>query len=240
MPTLNLNQASKLYYGNVEAQKLYKGSQLLYPVPQIDPFLSDVILHLKGDDFTDNSQYAHTLTVSGSLAINTTIKKYGSGSIYIPPVTNLITLNSPNLTLGTTDWTIEYWAYRVSQTDNTGFLFFNNGSTTTNRISIEHYYNRERITIADKTYILLTDNPSLNTWVHKAFVKTGNTIKKYVGGILSESTTISTHNFNSSSWELLKTSSFCRITAYIDSIRITKSARYTANFNPETNTYLAY
>lgn len=31
MPTLNLNEATKLYYGNTEAQKLYKGSELLYP-----------------------------------------------------------------------------------------------------------------------------------------------------------------------------------------------------------------
>jgi hypothetical protein len=30
MPTLNLNEATKLYYGNTEAKKLYKGNQLLY------------------------------------------------------------------------------------------------------------------------------------------------------------------------------------------------------------------
>lgn len=31
MPTLNLNQANKLYWGNTEVQKLYKGNQQLLP-----------------------------------------------------------------------------------------------------------------------------------------------------------------------------------------------------------------
>lgn len=32
MTTLNLTQATKLYYGNAEIQKLYQGAQLLYPI----------------------------------------------------------------------------------------------------------------------------------------------------------------------------------------------------------------
>lgn len=32
MSVLNLNNANKLYYGNTEAQKLYKGNQQLYPL----------------------------------------------------------------------------------------------------------------------------------------------------------------------------------------------------------------
>jgi len=35
MSVLNLNNASKLYYGNTEAQKVYKGDRLLYPVPNV-------------------------------------------------------------------------------------------------------------------------------------------------------------------------------------------------------------
>jgi hypothetical protein len=62
MPTLNLNEAIKLYYGNTEAQKLYKGSELLYPIISFSPLDLSPALWL---DANDSSTIT---TVSGAVS----------------------------------------------------------------------------------------------------------------------------------------------------------------------------
>jgi hypothetical protein len=83
---------------------------------------------------------------------------------------------------------------------------------------------------------------SANAWQHIAVVRNGTNFSGYRDGT---GTTVATSSASvHSSGQALNvggdTNGFF-LNGYIDSFRITKGvARYTANFNPETDTYLAY
>lgn len=64
MTTLNLNQANKLYYGNIEVQKLYKGSNQYYP---IIPNSVD-ILSFNPSLWLDSGDNATVLQVDGKVS----------------------------------------------------------------------------------------------------------------------------------------------------------------------------
>jgi hypothetical protein len=244
MPTLNLNQANKLYYGALEVTKLYKGNSLLYPTG--DPFLSNVLLHLKGDDFNDSSPNPKTVTNLNNLVVlDTSIKKYGASSFNFNASGRCLFIpNNAGIT-SFSNLTIEYWCYYggaayaytgIWQYNNDSIYSSNSGELTTAQI-----FPSLTSTQINSSTSLAIDSVA-NAWHHFAVTFSGSTIKIYQNGMLKHTITctlpaLTANNFSIGNYSDNGGRYF---RGNIDSFRISNAIRYTANFNPETDTYLAY
>lgn len=83
--------------------------------PNGDPHWENVALLLHADGtngsntFFDSSRHNHILTAAGSAAISTTNPKYGTGAISLPTLNSRVSVQDAVLSLGNSDFTIEYW-----------------------------------------------------------------------------------------------------------------------------------
>lgn len=246
MPTLNLNSINKLFYSNTEAQKLYRGGDLLYPLP-VDPHLANVVLHLKGDgannstSIVDSSPTPKTITRVGDTKISTVQSKYGGSSIYFDGSDSLLTSTNTDFTFGTGDWTIEVWVYTINRREICGA--FTNGVYSSGNIGWGDYNNTFSF-YWNASSIAPISNYPLNQWVHLALTRQSNVHRSFINGVLTGTPTTRTTGETSNQFEIGTNGSQDQYrqfyTGYMDSFRITKGvARYTSNFNPETDTYLA-
>jgi hypothetical protein len=171
--------------------------------------------------------------------ISTARSKFGGSSIVFNGTSDTLTFPStPNLALGTGDFTIEFWVninalpgsqfaaiydMRTPNTDNIGF-------------DIMLYFNKFSFGTATNVYIAGTTTPSTNTWYHYAVTRSGNTFKQFLNGT-QEGTTYtgsSTQNFTNNTLKIANGANGY-FNGYLSGIRVTKGyARYTANFTPPT------
>ena len=217
--------------------------------PSGDEFFPNVSLLLNGDGtdgstaISDLSNNSLSLTISGNTQIDTTIKKYGTGSIQFDGNADYIQLPNDNaLSMGTGDFTIEFWVYSQTSGLDTFFRrFVKLGNDATSAIQIGHilsgasnggfasYYSSSGIIITGTTDIR-------NAWHHIAVVRSSGTVTLYVDGT-SEGTPIT--DTNNKVYNDPKIGSYSGTSGdfqgYLDDIRITKGvARYTSNFTPPT------
>jgi hypothetical protein len=170
------------------------------------------------------------LETVGNAQISTSVKKYGTGSIYFDGSGDyLYAPSSQNFSFGG-DFTIEFWLYQTA-TSGEGTTIYN---PTTNGInlfmSISSNWGIARSGVA-------VDNnfgtpPTFNTWNHIAVSRSGSTIKAFINGsqVFSGTNTIS---YVAGPLQI-GLSGFGSITGYIDDLRISKVARYTSNFTAPT------
>lgn len=242
MPTLNLNEATKLYYGNTEVQKLYKGSQQLYPFENPDPHWNNVTFLLRGNNITDISKTPKTI-VNNGVTVSNAQYKYGDSSLLFLPTNSYLTVTHNDMVLGTNPFTIEAWIYKSN---------FSSSNTNTNDgiVSFDTGSSNPRFAMYTDDLNLPLSIPNLfanksNQWLHLAYVREStatNMSKFYLNGVLAGSHTLSTNltstQMNIGSYSNL--SIYC-LDGYLQTFRVTRGiARYTANFNPETDTYLTY
>lgn len=218
-----------------------------------DPYIAHVTAGLRLDDATDVTGKIVTNT---GVIFDTNIVKTGTKSAYFKS-DNVSYLSMDNSTgqnsFGTDDFTIECW-YNMSSwvsTDPTiasirktsgsiGYgwrLFFNH---STNKLSFEMYDNNDSTaTLIEST--TLGGLGHYNIWNHVAVVRKGTVVKIFVNGILQGSTTISS-TFNivpnsTTPFEIGSSVISEYFTGYLDDFRITKLARYSANFFPLTDSF---
>jgi hypothetical protein len=218
-------------------------------VGAIDPNFANVSLLLHGNGtngsttFIDNSPNAFTVTAVGNAQIDTTIKKYGTGSIELDGTGDYLTVPSNAvLGLGAGDYTIELWIYLTLDFNVNGkgvitanylnnFAVIGANSGTGNRI--DFYY-------AGAAFSTSTTFINLNTWTHIAICRLSGTTKIYFNGnqvgtsnLLTGTGVANTVYVGTLSHDIPQTMS-----GYIDDVRITKGvARYTANFTPPSTQF---
>lgn len=217
-----------------------------------DPYLTSVTLLLSGDDLVDHSSSPKTITNYGNVAVSTTTKKYGTGSIYFDGATlTCMRVGSGSATelMDTAgNFTMEFWMYPTVFTTNETHLAHINplvGSYQTGCGVAMYGGNIYCLVNGYSTKFDSGVTYSINTWYHIAVVRDSTTITLYVDGVpvgtSSSSITAGTYNYlvigneiSGSSWD--NTYPF---TGYIDDFRITKGvARYTAAFYPPTTALL--
>jgi hypothetical protein len=209
-------------------------------VAQFDPNFANVSLLLHGNGtngsttFTDSSSNSLIVTGFGNAQIDTTIKKFGTGSLefdgngdYLSVATNAL------FNFGTGNFTIECFVYRPNQTggffassSGSGGLFFGILGD-----GLQIGFGRTGIAWDYQ----VAHNMAINTWYHVAITRSGTTMRLFVNG-----TQVGVNVTNSRSYDISTTSltigsqgAAFYLNGYIDDLRITKGvARYTANFTP--------
>ena len=199
---------------------------------------TSLLLKFENAKFLDGSRKNMIVPV-GSVAISTSVFKYGTGAIHEPnTVADYLEFfkTSGNNFLFTGDFTIEQWVY-VS-TGGEGRLFVvGNGTThvglTASTTNFNAYIQSAGPTITSATVVT-------NTWQHVALVRVGSTVTFYVGGV-SRGTTTNSGTLGYTN-PIVSTLGFGGSTGlrYFDEVRVTKGvARYTANFTPPTEAFLS-
>jgi hypothetical protein len=202
------------------------------------PFTSDAdvrwLLNFTNAGIFDNTG-KNVLETVGNAQIDTTTKKYGTGSLEFDGTGDwLLMANTPDQQLGTGNFTIEFWVYLASgDTGSARGLVAKGTSTTGWLVSLD---SSEKVVFTYTTSTITSSGAiTTNAWNHIAVVRSGtgsNQTKIYIGGTNDGTGTVST-DFNQTSVMYVgaNRTGGDPMKGYIDDLRITKGvARYTANF----------
>ena len=231
-----------LYEGNGSSQAINNGIEL-----------GDSTVLLLQDSFVDQSAIGNSITTSGDVSIDTSVKKYGSGSLEFNQTTtegHISLTNTDNFKFGSSPMTVEFWMYPTSTHSTEGQII---GDWTTGggtgpsnwTIYIQSSVLKFQVvnagnTGADQGYTLCSASVSINTWTHVAATFDGTYLRLFINGTLSSTQTFSSgfsveSGSYSSNIDIGDFTNFSGYSyrGYLDDIRVTKGlARYTATFTP--------
>jgi hypothetical protein len=210
-----------------------------------DPDYPNVSLLLHGDgtngstSIIDSSPSPKTVTAVGNAQISTAQSKFGGSSIAFDGTGDYLSVpNDGTLQMGSVDFTIEFWIYFNSLS---GYQTpFDKGVVSAGALLMQTGNGDGRINVYASGSLVFAEstNGSTATWTHYALVRNSGTLKLYRDGTETGSVANST-NFNSA--ETVGIGAYASfspgaysVNGYIDDLRITKVARYTANFTPPT------
>jgi hypothetical protein len=202
-----------------------------------------LLLNNTNSGIPELSQNNVVQTVS-TASVSTSVVKYGTGSLKFNGTSDYLSLPyNPAVKLGSSNFTIEFWAYfnsvAASQTiladtitASTGFswVFF----TSTGRLD---YYLSSNGTAWNIASAVPIGNVATGQWYHVALVRNGSTFTPYLNGVSGTTTTSALALYVNSSADLIGAGpgGINFFNGYLDDVRITNGiARYTANFTPPT------
>ena len=178
----------------------------------------------------------------GDAKIVTSTRKYGTGSMYFDGTGDYISLlSSDMLTIGTGDFTVEAWINPGSQPGAYGtivgaaaaggMVLTLRGAGTSSGIGLNPYGSGD---IFNYSYTF-----TQGTWVHIAVTRSGTSLRIFINGTQLSSTVTNSTNWGAiTRIGAIDSGGSQNFLGYIDDLRITKFARYTANFTPPTGTFL--
>ena len=209
-----------------------------------DSFSSSVVTALTFDvDFTDYSATNATWTASAG-ASRSTVQSKMFASAYFDGTVAGAKITSPASTannMGTGPFTIEMWAYMTAAPNLYNSLLSSLfGWFAGNSITIAFLDTRVLFfsSEANGAVIQGATAVSLNTWNHVAVCRSGTTTRLFLNGVQQGSIS-DNRDYGQHTALQLGNSPYGghgggeqRFNGYIDDFRITKAARYTANFTP--------
>ena len=202
---------------------------------------TELLLNFTNAGIIDNTGKNNLETV-GNAQIDTTTKKYGTGSMEFDGTGDwLLMPNTPDQQLGTGNFTIEFWVYLATgDTGSARGLVAKGTSTTGFLVSLD---SSQKVVFTYTTSTITSSGAiTLDAWNHIAVVREGtgsNQTKIYIGGTNDGTGTVST-DFNQTSVMYVgaNRTGGDPMKGYIDDLRITKGvARYTAAFTPPTKAF---
>jgi hypothetical protein len=202
--------------------------------------------------FVDSSPSAHAIT-NYDVIHSTTKSKFGATSLFMSDELDRLRLaDSPDWDFGTEDWTIDCWVNPTTAGNSPygwgGIVTF----TDTGKVTSPFLHNLRLQLTSRELYlgtsggnIVTSSTVPLTTWTHVAAVRSGDSIKLYINGVLgATSTGHSGQNHTSNGGGIEIGSSWFGYSAYywdgyIDEFRISKGiARWTENFKPPHRPYI--
>lgn len=207
----------------------------------LDPFWDRTVLACAFDNSLADATGLTTLSNTSNLVtFSSSTKKFGTHAAYFSGSgTQLATTNS-NLILGTGDFTIEFWVNRTTISADVGVLELRTSGTDATGLLLEYFPdNTLRVRSAASYKITSTTTCSANTWYHIALVRANGTTTLYINGVNNGSFADTTSY--SSGGTLYIGSLFnntYNLVGYLDDLRITRAARYTAAFDVPTASFL--
>lgn len=227
-----------------------------YGVPGNDAF-TKILLHMDGANggatFTDDAVGAassHVWSSIGGAVTSTGLVKLGATSLFKPQNGYIATPDNADFTLGSSDFTVDFW-FNANSNASTQIPIFGQVDATgaAGNSSIYGLRNTNGVVgigISSGSYTSLAgigiDTRDSN-WHHFALVRNGNALALYVNGSLVDSAAFSAAVPNSSSsFAIGKAGDFVfadQASAYIDEFRLSVGiARWTSNFTPPDAPYI--
>ena len=228
------------------------------------PFVNDantlLLLHMDGtnastvfrDDIGDGRRTPKDITVYGNTQISTTQSQIGGSSAYFDGAGDYLVIPNTNpISFGSSNFTIECW-YRANTRFTSYPVLLSNyvsSSFTTNAWALIDRHNDSNNTKftfwiynhSSSSPLLVSSTSVANgTWYHLAIIRNGNTIKMYVNGTeeASASFTGSLDGGTNPNISIGRANSAgTEIQGWIDELRFSNTARYTANFTAPTTAY---
>jgi len=204
---------------------------------------TSILLNYVNGGIYDNAMQSNLITV-GNAQISTTQFKFGGASMAFDGTGDWLTaIDTPNLQINAGDFTIEGWVYLNAIGVAYGIVSKGAASTgwslnVTSGNKLQFSYTASNLTGATSL--------AASTWYYFAVVRSGTAtgnVKIYLNGTSDvTSGTAITDNFNQTSILYVGASrtGTTALNGYIDDLRITKAARYTANFTSPTSQFLDY
>jgi hypothetical protein len=228
------------YVGYISDYRLVAGSaQSATPPTSPATAISgtNTLLNFTNGGIIDNAMMNDLETV-GNAQISTSVKKYGTGSLYFDGSGYLAGASTPNTNIDSGDFTFEAWVYLPDASVVCPIVAKGFGSAGGYMMWVQSTL-RVRVYNAAGSQFTATSSLSIsnNTWTYIAGVRSGNTITLYINGVADGSVSYSGTSTNSSRIEVGGyNSGTVYLNGYIDDLRITKGyARYTAAFTPPTS-----
>lgn len=184
-----------------------------------------------------------TITAYNDAQVDTAQSKFGGASalfdgtgdyLYIDPSENLIVAGSND------DFTIEAW-YRWNNTSGGQGLISDRPPTSSGYTTNNFYLEKNSSNTLFFGYngggdIINTSSVSANTWYHIAVVRSSGTTSLYLNGTQTGTTLSYTGQVGDGSIGIGAVVGQY-MNGWIDEIRISSTARYTANFTPSTSAF---
>jgi len=238
--SVNTSQWTKGYISNFRASITNRSTSL-----PTSPFTSDantkVLLGFTNAGIID-SIGKNVLETVGDARINTSIKKFGTGSIYFDGTGDYLnTQNILNANLGSGPFTIECWVY-FNSVSGTQFILSNYQTST-----IGYGLGLSSGTLGfwatgDVPDISTSITPATGIWYHLAVSGQSGAIKMFLNGTQIGSTFTGTPSLDSTNPLRIGDGAGGAVTqplnGHIDDLRVTKGvARYRYNFTPPTKAF---
>jgi len=195
---------------------------------------TDYQVHAFTNVYTD-----HTITANGDVANTRAQEKIGTSSIYFDGTGDYLNVgNSTDWDFGSGDFTLECWA-RASALPDQPRLFGDSGG---------NWFFRIGDSSGDKVISAYNGNwfgddqhgvVAVNTWYHFAWSRASGTNRFFFDGQLITDSTITNASISTTNLYIGGGVSSQDLDGYMDEIRISNSARYTANFTPSTTAFTA-
>lgn len=224
------------------------------PIKSWDPNYADVSLLLHANNtLVDSSQYSHVLTAYGAASASGAAK-FGVNSLSLDGDGDYFTVPSNSAFSFSGDFTIEAWIKLTAASSQYSGAYYGAclASTYTSSGANPGWQLRLDGTSSgyDTIYLYtgtaaLTWSASivLNTWHHVAVCRSGSSVRAFLDGTQCGSTStnsdsLTPSNANALSIGRLDLSGFAfYYTGLIDELRLTKAARYTANFTAPSEAF---
>lgn len=212
-------------------------------------------LLLHGDSFIDGSKDKRVITNTG-VAVSAAQSKFGDSSFYF---NGSAYLTMPGYDFGTDDFTIDWWEYPTNANAGTRFtnVYCTSYATQAGGLLTHLYYsNSLQIWLSNKTGGASTSdwnvfagetlgNNVVNTWTHRAVVRSGGSLMFFKNGTLEYTYNIGTNAVGYSSnrpWGIGNWASDYMLQGYsyigyIAEFRVSDIARWTESFTPPTEPY---
>jgi hypothetical protein len=201
---------------------------------------TSLLLNNTNAGILDNAMMNNLETV-GNAQLSTSVKKYGSASIYCDGTGDYV-VQPTNVSYGygTGNFTIEFWLYLNNTGLQTIFSNLSSASSTNPHLYINAasiiYYTASADRITSSTL-------STGIWYHIALCRASGSTRLFINGTQSGSTYADSNDYGTSAplgigtyWASGSPFTTLTLNGYIDDLRITKGvARYTANFTPPTS-----
>ena len=181
------------------------------------------------------------LETVGNAQVSTSVKKYGTGSLYFDGSGDeLVAPATPNLVFGTGAFTVEAWIYANNAASGAPQDLIGNLTNAAGNTNWTLQLTSTGVLQAGTYNTLLASSGSAvvssTSWTHVAFTYDGTTYRVFINGTVGTTTSTTQQNISDATnrIKVANTNFGTRyFNGYIDDLRITKGyARYTANFTP--------
>jgi hypothetical protein len=234
---------------NVKLNPKQATTVVTYPDGSTHDINCALLLHMEGvsggTSFVDSSLGYKTATITNTATTtSSTTQKFGSTSALFNGSTSSLSLtDSTDWSLGTGNFTIDFWVNFSSTAARTPFVCKYLNATNQFRFAwIEGGYIQLYVTIGGDDRILttlVTWTPTVGTWYHIALVRSGTNIYTFINGALSGTFAVGSIDMGTIASPLLIGShSTYFLNGYMDEVRFMKGyAAWTSAFTPPTERY---